>query len=59
MSKKTFSTINPANESVIAEIAEGDKEDVNLAVAAAKDAFKRGSVWRSMDCSGRAQLINK
>lgn len=59
MSKKTFATINPANGKKIADIAEGDKADVELAVAAAKKAFARGSVWRKMDASARGRLLNK
>ncbi|RCN24130.1 hypothetical protein ANCCAN_30180 [Ancylostoma caninum] len=31
-SKKTYDTINPANNTVIARIAEGDKPDVDKAV---------------------------
>jgi aldehyde dehydrogenase (NAD+) len=30
-----------------------------LAVKAAKKAFERGSVWRSLDTTGRTQLMNK
>lgn len=59
VSKKTFPTINPSNEKKLADIAEGDKADVDLAVAAAKNAFKRGSEWRNMDPLARSQLINK
>src|SRR5580704_13501623 len=35
-SGKTFETVNPANEEVLALIAEGDKEDVDEAVKAAR-----------------------
>lgn len=58
VSKKTFPVINPTNGQVIAEVAEADKEDVDIAVAAAKAAFARGSEWRSMDASNRGKLIN-
>ncbi|MCW8879379.1 MAG: aldehyde dehydrogenase family protein [Kangiellaceae bacterium] len=34
-----LSVINPANEQICAEISLGDKDDVNLAVTAAKNAF--------------------
>jgi aldehyde dehydrogenase (NAD+) len=37
---RTFKTINPATEEVIAEVQEGDKADVDKAVAAATEAFK-------------------
>lgn len=59
VSGKKFATINPATEKVIAEIAEGDKADVDLAVSAARKAFSRGSAWRKMDASARGKLMNK
>jgi len=33
--------------------------DVDLAVKAAKDAFKFGSPWRRMDASDRGVLLNR
>ena len=33
--------------------------DADLAVKAAKDAFARGSPWRTMDASMRGKLIHK
>jgi acyl-CoA reductase-like NAD-dependent aldehyde dehydrogenase len=33
--------------------------DVDIAVAAAKRAFARNSVWRSMDASDRGKLMLK
>lgn len=59
VSKKTFSVLNPSTEKVIVEVAEGDKADVDKAVAAAKAAIARGSEWRTMDASRRGLLINK
>lgn len=59
MSKKTFVTANPANGKKLADVAEGDKADIDLAVEAAKQALKRGSVWRNMDASARAKLMHK
>ena len=38
-SGKTFETINPANEEVLALLAEGDKADVDEAVKAARKAL--------------------
>ncbi|CAD7092579.1 unnamed protein product [Hermetia illucens] len=58
-SGKTFPVINPANKQIIAEVAEGDKADIDAAVAAAKKAFARNSEWRKMDPSGRSKLIYK
>ncbi|XP_047019085.1 aldehyde dehydrogenase X, mitochondrial [Helicoverpa armigera] len=59
VSKKTFPTINPQDESVITQVAEGDKADIDLAVAAAKKAFDRYSKWRTMDASQRGLLMLK
>lgn len=59
ISKKTFETHNPANGKKIADIAEGDKEDVELAIAAAKKAFARGSVYRNLNASDRTRLMLK
>src|SRR5271169_3979115 len=41
-SGKTFETINPANEEVLALVPEGDKADVDEAVKAARKAFEEG-----------------
>ncbi|AEE76907.1 aldehyde dehydrogenase [Arabidopsis thaliana] len=57
-SGKTFETIDPRNGEVIATIAEGDKEDVDLAVNAARYAFDHGP-WPRMTGFERAKLINK
>ncbi|CAI6351710.1 unnamed protein product [Macrosiphum euphorbiae] len=59
VSGKTFATINPANKKTIANVAEGDKEDVDLAVNAARAAFQPTSEWRTMDASARGKLIYK
>ncbi|KAK1129216.1 Aldehyde dehydrogenase X, mitochondrial [Melipona bicolor] len=56
---KKFPTINPADGTIIAQISEGDKADVDKAVAAASQAFSRGSKWRNMDASARGKLMNK
>ncbi len=39
-SGRTFKSLNPATEQVIATIAEGNEIDVDLAVAAARRAFE-------------------
>ncbi|KAK3583542.1 hypothetical protein CHS0354_026126 [Potamilus streckersoni] len=59
VSGKTFPTINPSTGEVICEVAEGDKADVNRAVAAARQAFRLGSPWRRMDASTRGVLLNR
>ena len=57
-SGKTFETINPATEEVIAQVAEGDAADIDLAVKAARKAFDSGP-WRKMDARDRGRLMNK
>ncbi len=57
-SGKRFSTINPVNEQVIAEVPEGDSADVDAAVKAARTAFDSGP-WSKMDARDRGQLMNK
>jgi aldehyde dehydrogenase (NAD+) len=57
-SGKTFETINPATEEVIAQIAEGDAADVDLAVEAARNALENGP-WSKMDARDRGRLIYK
>ncbi|KJH49196.1 aldehyde dehydrogenase family protein [Dictyocaulus viviparus] len=57
--KKTFGTFNPTTGALIANVAEGDKEDVDKAVKAASDAFRLGSPWRRMDAAQRGILLNK
>ena len=42
VSGKTFPTIDPSDETEIAQIAEADKADVDNAVYAARQAFKIG-----------------
>ncbi len=57
-SGKRFQTINPVNETVIAEVAEGDAADVDAAVKAARAAFDSGP-WSKMDARDRGRLMNK
>jgi gamma-glutamyl-gamma-aminobutyraldehyde dehydrogenase len=46
-SGRTFSTVNPANGSTIAEIAACEAEDIDHAVTKAREAFEQG-VWSRM-----------
>jgi phenylacetaldehyde dehydrogenase len=57
-SGKTFPTYNPATGEVLAKVAEGDKEDINRAVAAARAAFETGP-WRKLTPSERGRMIWK
>uniref|UniRef100_A0A8D0DXG0 aldehyde dehydrogenase (NAD(+)) n=1 Tax=Salvator merianae TaxID=96440 RepID=A0A8D0DXG0_SALMN len=59
VSGKTFPVINPATGEKICDVSEGDKEDVDKAVKAARKAFELGSRWRTMDASERGRLLNK
>jgi alpha-ketoglutaric semialdehyde dehydrogenase len=54
--REKFQTINPANEEVIAEIAQAEILDVDLAVSAATEAFK---TWRLMPAPLRGELLFK
>jgi aldehyde dehydrogenase (NAD+) len=56
-SGKTFETINPANEEVLALLAEGDKADVDEAVKAARKALD--GKWGSMGPHERARYLLK
>jgi acyl-CoA reductase-like NAD-dependent aldehyde dehydrogenase len=57
-SGKTFETINPANEEVLALVAEGDKADVDEAVKAARKAFEE-SRWPRLNPHQRARVLYK
>ncbi|XP_076954444.1 aldehyde dehydrogenase family 2 member C4-like [Bidens hawaiensis] len=58
ISGKTFKTIDPSSEEVIAKIAEGDKEDIHLAVKVARKAFDHGA-WPRMPGCERGKVMNK
>ena len=57
-SGKTFPTYNPATGEVLSQVAEGDKEDIHLAVKAARAAFETGP-WSKITPSERGRLIWK
>lgn len=57
-SGNTFETIDPRNGEVIARLAEGDKEDVDLAVKAAREAFDHGP-WPRMSGYDRGRVMMK
>src|ERR1700736_6698796 len=57
-SGKTFPTYNPATGEVLANVAEGDREDIDRAVTAARKAFEIGP-WSKMTSSERGRLIWK
>jgi len=53
---RTFATLDPATGREIAQVAHAGKEDVNRAVAAAREAFVDRS-WASLPASGRERLM--
>ena len=57
-SGKTFATINPATEELIADVSEGDRGDIDAAVKAARAAFEN-SDWSRMDARDRGRLMHR
>jgi aldehyde dehydrogenase (NAD+) len=57
-SGRTFETVNPATEDVLASVAEADAPDIDLAVAAARRAFDEGP-WPRMRARDRGRLLYK
>ncbi len=57
-SGKTFETPNPATGETLARVAEGDAEDINRAVRAARAAFDSGP-WSRMTPSERGRIVWK
>ena len=57
-SGKTFEVFDPSTEEVIAHVAEGDKEDIDRAVKAAREAFDNGP-WSTMSPSERSRIVSK
>lgn len=53
-SKKYFKTTNPANAEILAEIAEASEADVDRAVKAARNAFKK---WSGLPAKERGKYI--
>src|ERR1700743_3316694 len=58
LSGKTFEVYNPATGQVIANVPEGDKADVDLAVAAARRAFDNGA-WARVRPSEKSRMLWK
>jgi len=57
-SGKTFPVYNPASATILTQAAEAGQEDVDRAVAAARQAFDDGP-WRKLSTSERGQLLWK
>ncbi len=56
-SGKTFTTPNPATGATLAEVAEGDKADIDKAVAAARRAFE--GKWSKISARDRGRMLYK
>src|SRR5947207_4170793 len=56
-SGRWFPTIDPSNETVLAEVAEAGEEDVDVAVTAARSAYVTG--WRDLPGSERAKYLDR
>ncbi len=54
-SGKYFKTINPANEKVLAEVAEAGEKDVDRAVKAARQAYEK--VWKKISARERGKYV--
>jgi aldehyde dehydrogenase (NAD+) len=57
-SGKTFPSMNPATEEVLARVAEADEPDIDAAVKSARTAFEHKS-WRAMPARERSKLLWK
>ena len=55
LSGRTFCTVNPSTGETLAEVAEGDVRDIDLAVAAARRAFE--GPWRRFTPFDRQQVM--
>jgi len=55
-SGKTFPTYNPATGEVLSNVAEGDREDIDRAVKAARSAFETGP-WSKISPSERGRMM--
>lgn len=58
VSGRTFESLNPSTGDVLAHVAEGEAEDINLAVTAARRAFESGP-WARMTPHQRGKILYK
>ncbi len=54
----TFNSVNPATGKVLAQVAAGDAEDINRAVASARAAFRKG-VWANLPPARRKKVLSR
>src|SRR6185436_8919379 len=57
-SRKTFETLDPGDGTVLAKVAAGDAADIDAAVAAAQEAFRK-SGWATMPVNDRAVILHR
>ncbi|MHA6252258.1 aldehyde dehydrogenase family protein [Oceanobacillus sp. CAU 1775] len=57
-SGKTVPVYNPATGEVLAEVADADVSDADLAVAAARESFDKGK-WKRTPVGKRSRVLNK
>ncbi|WP_438503640.1 aldehyde dehydrogenase [Ectobacillus ponti] len=55
--QKTFVNVNPATEEILGTVAEGGKEEIDLAVAAARKALR--GPWKKMTQHERISIIRR
>jgi acyl-CoA reductase-like NAD-dependent aldehyde dehydrogenase len=55
---ETFDTPNPATGEILATVAKGGPEDIDRAVAAAREAFESGP-WTTMTPSERGRILHR
>lgn len=58
VSGKTFATVNPATGKILADVAEAQSENVDAAVAAAREAFDNGP-WPRLAPAERKVAIQR
>jgi acyl-CoA reductase-like NAD-dependent aldehyde dehydrogenase len=54
----TFDSVNPATGRVLAQVAAGDEEDINRAVASARAAFRKGT-WSNLPPAKRKKILSR
>ena len=57
-SNETFKTLNPGSGQELAEVASGDRTDIDQAVEAAQTAFQK-SGWATMEPNDRGVLLHR
>ncbi len=55
---RTFATVNPATEQVIADVSKAEAGDIDLAVVAARRALQEGP-WAKLPGGGRGRILHR